>query len=64
MAVDRDRWLHHGCPVTVGGDGSCPFAESAGSAPFLQDRPGNPALCLGVEIVTEAPVATELRGRH
>jgi hypothetical protein len=29
-----DRLLHHGCLVTVGGDSSRPFAESAGPAPL------------------------------
>jgi hypothetical protein len=36
-----DRLLHRGCLVTVGGDSSCPFAESVGPVP-LTDRPGSP----------------------
>jgi hypothetical protein len=58
-----DRLLHHGCLVTVG-DSSCPFAENAGSAAFDRTDPAIRRSAWRVEILTEAPVATELPGRH
>jgi hypothetical protein len=64
VGVDRDRLLHHGCLLTVGGDSSCPIAEIAGSATFDRTDPVVRRSAWRVEILTEAPVATELPGRH
>jgi hypothetical protein len=51
------------CLLTVG-DSSCPFAENAGSAAFDRTDPAIRRSAWRVEILTEAPVATELPGRH
>ena len=64
MGVDCDRLLHHGCLLTVGRDSSCPFAENAGSAVFDRTDPAIQRSASRVEILTDAPVATELPGRH
>jgi hypothetical protein len=60
VGVDRDRLLHHGCLLTVGGGSSCPFAENAGSAAFDRTDPAIRRSAWRVDILTEAPVATEL----
>ena len=60
-----DRLLHHGPLVAVRGDSSCPLAECR--AGLLRDRPGSPTdrrSAWRVEMLTEAPVATESPGRH
>jgi hypothetical protein len=64
VGVDRDRLLHHGCLLTVGGDSSCRIAEIAGSAIFDGTDPAVRRSAWRVEILTEAPVTTELPGRH